>query len=132
MAIGRGRRREHPQPTFCSTKKKVREKSKGKSADVVENTTNQHCCTTTKKKVREKSTGKKVRGKKYRKKVGGKKYVEKSTGKKSKGKSHVTSGDITSGQACAMVRSSSIPLKCYFVRAHILLLTSNWKDETQG
>jgi hypothetical protein len=35
MAIGRGRRREHPQPTFCSTKKKVREKSKGKSADVV-------------------------------------------------------------------------------------------------
>jgi hypothetical protein len=77
MVIGRGRRREHPQPTFCSTKKKVREKSKGKSADVVENTTNQHCCTTTKKKVREKSTGEKVQEKSRREKIRGKKYGEK-------------------------------------------------------
>jgi hypothetical protein len=32
MAIGRGRRRELPQPTFCTTttKKKVREKNTGK------------------------------------------------------------------------------------------------------
>ena len=36
MVIGRGRRREHPQPTLCTT--------------------------TTKKKVRKKSTGKKIRG----------------------------------------------------------------------
>jgi hypothetical protein len=91
MVIGRGRRREHPQPTFCTTttKKKVREKS-------------------TKKKYGENIRGEKVRGKKY--------------GKKSKGKSHVTSGDVTSGQACAMVRSPSIPRKCDFVRTHILLL----------
>jgi hypothetical protein len=82
MAIGRGRRREHPQPTFCSTKKKVREKSKGKSADVVENTTNQHFCTTTKKKVREKNTGEKSTGKKYGKTVREKKYGGKITGKK--------------------------------------------------
>ena len=48
MVIGRGRRREHPQPTICTTttKKKVREKSTGKQ-----------------------STGKKVRGKKVRGKV---------------------------------------------------------------
>jgi hypothetical protein len=55
---------------------------------------NQHLCTTTKKKVREesreKNTGKNVR----------------ENTEKSKGKSHVTSGDVTSGQACAMVRSS--------------------------
>jgi hypothetical protein len=53
MAIGRGRRREHPQPTLCTTttKKKVREKSPGKQS--------------TGKKVREKRTGEKVRGKKY-------------------------------------------------------------------
>ena len=52
MVIGRGRRREHPQPTFCTTttKKKVREKS-------------------TRKKVREKSTGKQSTGKKVRGKV---------------------------------------------------------------
>jgi hypothetical protein len=51
-------------------------------------------------KVRENSTKKKVWEKNIR-------YVrEKIYGKKSKGKSHVTSGDITSGQACAVVRSS--------------------------
>jgi hypothetical protein len=56
-------------------------------------------CTTTKKKVREKSTEKK-----YGKKSTGKNIWEKSTGKyveKSKGKGHVTSGDVISGQACA-------------------------------
>jgi hypothetical protein len=55
---------------------------------------------------KEKSTGKK-----YGKIVRGKKG-EKSTGIKYGGireKSHVTSGDVTSGQACAMVRSPSIP-----------------------
>jgi hypothetical protein len=42
----------------------------------------------------------------------GKKLREKSTEKygkirkKSTGKGHLTSGDVTSGQACAMVRSS--------------------------
>ena len=43
------------------------------------------------------------------KKIRGKKVREQKYGKirgKSKGKSHVTSGDVTSSQACAMVRSS--------------------------
>ena len=53
-------------------------------------------CTTTKKKVRENKYGKKIRIKKYEKKIRG----------KSKEKNHVASGDVTSGQACAMVRSS--------------------------
>jgi hypothetical protein len=38
---------------------------------------------------------------------------------------HVTAGhvtDVTSGQACAIVRSSSILRKCDFVRTHILLI----------
>jgi len=77
MIIGRGRRREHPQPTFCTTTKK---KVRGKKY---------------KKKVREKNNAKK-----YEKKVRGK-NAEKKYGKKSKEKSHVTSGDVTSGQACA-------------------------------
>ena len=68
MVIGRGRRREHPQPTFCTnttTKKKVRgkkgwekrggEKKKGKWYG----------------EKREKSTGGKY-GKKYRGKLRGK------------------------------------------------------------
>ena len=54
------------------------------------------------KKGREKVGKKKVRGKT----VWGKKYGKTSTvkikyGEKSNGKSHVTSGDVTSGQACA-------------------------------
>ena len=76
MVIGSGRRREHPQPTLCTTttKKKVREKSTGKQS--------------TGKKVREKRTGKKVRGKKY----GGK------------------SRDVTSGQACARYHFRLFPI----------------------
>jgi hypothetical protein len=50
MVIGRGRRREHPQPTFCTTTKK-----------------------TGRKKIRENSTGKKNTGKKYGEKNTGKK-----------------------------------------------------------
>ena len=57
----------------------------------------------TKTKVREQKYGNKITEKKVRVK----KYGKKSTGIKSKGKSHVTSGDVTSGQACAMVRSPS-------------------------
>jgi hypothetical protein len=53
MVIGRGRRREHPQPTLCTT--------------------------TTKKKVREKSTKKKY-GKKNTRGEFGKKLREKYTG----------------------------------------------------
>ena len=93
-------------------------------------------------KVEKKLTGEKVRKKNgkintrnyywknYGKKTTRKKYGGKSTGKygktkyekKSKGTSHVTSGDVTSGQACAMVRSSLILRKYYFFHAHILLL----------
>jgi hypothetical protein len=87
----------------------------------------------------EKNTGKKVRGRvreKVREKSTGK-YEKKSTGKYGKKmrestikkmygkikqwKNHVTSGDVTSGQAYALVRSSSIIRKYYFVHAHILL-----------
>ena len=57
-------------------------------------------CTTTKKKVRKKIIIIKVRGKNTGKK-NGKKYWGKNTGK-----SHVTSGFVSSGQACAMVRFS--------------------------
>ena len=67
-------------------------------------------------KLREKNYEKKIRGKKYGK------IRENKVRKKSKGTSHVTSGDVTSGQACAMVRSSLILRKYYFFHAHILLL----------
>ena len=55
--------------------------------------------------VRKKSTGKKVWGKKYVKKSTGEKVRRKKNtekyGKQVRGKSHVTSGDVISGQACA-------------------------------
>ena len=53
MVIGRGRRREHPQPTLCTTttKKKVREKSTKKKYGKKSTTT----------KLRDKNTGGKVR-----------------------------------------------------------------------
>ena len=96
-----------------------------KDADVVENTPNQHFVLLLLrkkyvKKIREKNKGEKSTGKKYVKKKYVKKYWKKSTRKKSteknstrkkstgkkyekngKGKSHVTSCDVTSGQACA-------------------------------
>ena len=85
--MGRGRRREHPNQHFVLLLlEKNQEIKYGKITG-------------------EKSTKKKYGNKKSK----AKKYGEKSTGKyggKSKGKSHVTSGDVTSGQACAMVRSS--------------------------
>ena len=85
MVIVLGRRREHPNQHFVLLLlKKYGEKSTGKKL---------------REKVRKKSTGKK-----YGKKVRGKKYGK--IWEKSKGKSHVTSDDITSGQACAMVISS--------------------------
>ena len=66
-----------------------------------------------KKYVKNKKKGKKYgiksTGKSRKKKYEKEKVREKNYGKiraKSKGKSHVTSGDVTSGQACAMVRSS--------------------------
>ena len=61
MAIGRGRRRENPQPTFVLPLRKKDEESTGKKYGVG-------------------STGKKVREKKYGKKeVWGKKYGGKVT-----------------------------------------------------
>jgi hypothetical protein len=36
MVVGRGHRREHPQPTFCTTKKKVRNKKKPKKYGKIE------------------------------------------------------------------------------------------------
>jgi hypothetical protein len=61
------------------------------------------------KKVREKKYGENIREKKSTGKKGKTKIREKSrekrNEKKSKGTSHVTSGDVTAGQACAMVRS---------------------------
>jgi hypothetical protein len=85
MVIGRGRRGEHPQPTFCTTttKKKVREKSTEKQVREK----------STEKQVREKSTGKQSTGKKY----GGKKYGGKSR-------------DVTSGQACARYHFRLFPI----------------------
>ena len=53
-----------------------------------------------KKKYGEKSMGEKIREKKYGEKVRSKKNTEKY-GKQVRGKSHVTSGDIISGQTCA-------------------------------
>ena len=61
MVIGRGRRREHPQQTFCTTTKK---KGRKKYAKIV----------------REKKYGKKVREKRNGEQITGKK----STGKNSK------------------------------------------------
>ena len=88
MVIGRGRRREHPnQHVVLLLLKKIRGKkvrgggggggSTGKSTKKKE-----------KKSMRKKSTGKKYREKKYGKIRG-----------EGKGKSHVTSGDFTSGHA---------------------------------
>jgi hypothetical protein len=57
------------------------------------------------KKVRGKNTGKRVREKVRKNKSMRNKKYGKIRGK-SEGKSQVTSGDVTSGQACAMVRSS--------------------------
>jgi hypothetical protein len=55
--------------------------------------------------VGKKSTGKKIWGKKYVKKSTGEKVRRKKNtekyGKQVRGKSHVTSGDVISGQACA-------------------------------
>jgi hypothetical protein len=56
MVIGRERRTEHPQPTFCTTTKKKNGQKYGKTV-----------------------LKKKVRGKKDREKSTGKKYVKKST-----------------------------------------------------
>ena len=75
MVIGRGRRREH---LIYENKREGDNFLWSQDAEVVENTPNQHLCTTSKKKVQENN----VREKKY----GKKKY-----GEKSKGKSHVTS-----------------------------------------
>ena len=72
MVIGCGRRREHPQRTFCTS-------------------------TTTKKKVRGKKVWGKKRGEKEKKRENG---TGKSRGG-IEGKSHVTAGDVTSGLACA-------------------------------
>ena len=106
MVIGRERRTEHPQPTFCTTTKKKNGQKYGKTV-----------------------LKKKVRGKKDREKSTGKKYREKKYGKirgEGKGKSHVTSGDVASGQTCAMVRSSGsstwILHKCGLSCTHILLV----------
>ena len=84
-----------------------------------------------------KNKGKKYGGIKYGKKVQKKQYVkklrEKRYGVGGKGKSHVTSGDVTFGQACAMVRSSGSSswflLKCYFVTSYILLLCMSYRLE---
>ena len=65
--------------------------------------------------------GKKRTGKKYAGENTGKYYGGKKARGKNTEKSHVTSGDVTSGQACAMVRSPSIPLKYGLNCAHILL-----------
>ena len=83
MVIGRGRRREHPQPTICTTttKKKVREKS-------------------TKNNYGKKSTRTKLRVEKLRDNDTGEKY-----GNKIEGKSHMTAGDVTSGSSSSLLRN---------------------------
>jgi hypothetical protein len=133
MVIGRGRRREHPQPTFCATtkkkgQKKIRENSTGKKVreksmkkKYEKNTGNNMI----------KSTGKIIRGKTTRTNTGikstenkyggeggskGKKYGKKY-GKISTRKSHVTSGDVNSGQECARYHFRLLPI------AHPLMLT---------
>jgi hypothetical protein len=103
MVIGRGRRTERPQPTFCTTTKKKNGQKYGKTV-----------------------LKKKVRGKKDREKSTGKKHVKKSTPDRvSSGEKSPTRADIaqlpvahaqntlpnraasghvtgvTSGQACA-------------------------------